>query len=144
MAEDTKEHTQDEPRLDDTKAVPSPADSTTHDVEADAAEQLDKDELRSDRALEEDIEPATEPPTERQDLVASEDFSVFTVPQKRAIILAGSFIGWFSPMSGSIYYPALNEVNSFHCISICLLKFHRLRKISTLQARRSTSPLRRI
>ncbi|KAF2487046.1 major facilitator superfamily domain-containing protein [Neohortaea acidophila] len=42
--------------------------------------------------------------------LATEDFSIFTVPQKRAIIVAGSFISWFSPMTGSIYYPALNEI----------------------------------
>lgn len=37
-------------------------------------------------------------------------YSVFTVPQKRAIVLSGSFIGLMSYMSGSIYYPAINQV----------------------------------
>jgi len=55
---------------------------------------------------EKDAEKAADP----SGLVASEDFSVFTVPQKRAIVLAGSFISWFSPMTGSIYYPALNQI----------------------------------
>ena len=47
---------------------------------------------------------------EKLDPVSKEDYSVFTVGQKRAIILAGSFAGWFSPMTGSIYFPALTEI----------------------------------
>jgi hypothetical protein len=42
-------------------------------------------------------EPAIEQ-TDRSHLVATEDYSVFTVGQKRAIIFAGSFAAWFSPM----------------------------------------------
>lgn len=42
-------------------------------------------------------EPATEQ-VDRSHLVANEDYSVFTVGQKRAIIFAGSFAAWFSPM----------------------------------------------
>ncbi|KAF2213501.1 hypothetical protein CERZMDRAFT_66981 [Cercospora zeae-maydis SCOH1-5] len=42
--------------------------------------------------------------------IAKEDYSTFTVGQKRAIILAGSFAGWFSPMTGSIYFPALSLI----------------------------------
>jgi len=42
-------------------------------------------------------EPATEQ-VDRSHLVAKEDYSVFTVGQKRAIIFAGSFAAWFSPM----------------------------------------------
>lgn len=59
---------------------------------------------------EKDVEATVEPPVESNGLVASEDYSVFTIPQKRAIILAGSFISWFSPMTGAIYYPALDQV----------------------------------
>lgn len=51
-----------------------------------------------------------EPPSERQHQIASEDFSVFTVPEKRAMIAVASFAAWFSPMTGSIYYPALNQI----------------------------------
>lgn len=43
-------------------------------------------------------EPATEQ-VDRSHLVATEDYSVFTVGQKRAIIFAGSFAAWFSPMA---------------------------------------------
>jgi len=42
-------------------------------------------------------EPAIEQ-ADRSHLVANEDYSVFTVGQKRAIIFAGSFAAWFSPM----------------------------------------------
>ena len=42
-------------------------------------------------------EPATEQ-VDRSHLVANEDYSAFTVGQKRAIIFAGSFAAWFSPM----------------------------------------------
>jgi multidrug resistance protein len=59
--------------------------------------------------------PATsaEPAIEKVDhstVLASEDYSVFTVGQKRAIIFAGSFAAWFSPMTGSIYFPALDRI----------------------------------
>ena len=58
---------------------------------------------------EKDIDASGEKPVQL-DLVAKEDYSVYTVPQKRAIVLAGSFISWFSPMTGSIYYPAIDQV----------------------------------
>ena len=49
-------------------------------------------------------------PENELEIVATEDYSVFTVPQKRAIVLAGSYLSWFSPMTGAIYYPALDQV----------------------------------
>ena len=39
-----------------------------------------------------------------------EAFSVFTTKQKRLIVLAGSTAGIFSPMTGSIYYPAITTI----------------------------------
>jgi len=53
-------------------------------------------------------EPATEQ-VHRSNLVATEDYSVFTVGQKRAIIFAGSFAAWFSPMVSCIHPSTLNE-----------------------------------
>jgi len=38
------------------------------------------------------------------------DFSVFTVGQKRAIVSVGSFAAFFSPLSSSIYFPALDTI----------------------------------
>lgn len=61
---------------------------------------------------EKDVEGTAKRPGDGSDLVAKEDYSVFTVPQKRAIILAGSYISWFSPMTGAIYYPALGQVRT--------------------------------
>ena len=82
---------------------------------------------------EKDLEAVDQPSNDDAHLVASEDYSVFTVGQKRSIILAGSFIGWFSPMSGSIYYPALDQVcylrrTDCDSNSILMLRF-RLRTI---------------
>jgi hypothetical protein len=62
------------------------------------------------------IEPPTEQPSAHQDAVAKEDYSVFTVPQKRALVLFGSLAAFFSPMTGSIYYPALNQVSLINLI----------------------------
>jgi multidrug resistance protein len=54
-------------------------------------------------------EPAVEQ-VDHSNVLATEDYSVFTVGQKRAIIFAGSFAAWFSPMTGSIYFPALDRI----------------------------------
>ncbi|KAK4574091.1 hypothetical protein LTR86_001852 [Recurvomyces mirabilis] len=43
-------------------------------------------------------------------VLAEEDYSVFTTNQKRAIMVIGSLTAWLSPMTGSIYYPALNSI----------------------------------
>ena len=53
-------------------------------------------------------EPATEQ-VDRSHLVANEDYSVFTVGQKRAIIFAGSFAAWFSPMASLIPFSTFNQ-----------------------------------
>lgn len=55
----------------------------------------------SDAAQPKDIEKQEEPDTQHRNAIAGEDYSVFTVPQKRAIIVAGSFLAWFSPVSHS-------------------------------------------
>lgn len=67
------------------------------------------DDNQDETQSKQDVEAG--PADQRADVLAKENYSVFTVPQKRAIILVGSFVGWFSPMSGSIYYPALNEAS---------------------------------
>lgn len=59
---------------------------------------------------EDGTEKAARPSPPHHAALSTEIYSVFTVPQKRAIILAGSFVAWFSPMSGSIYFPALNQI----------------------------------
>lgn len=98
------------------------------DPEKSLSNDLDTNEP-SDTAQPKDIEKQEEPNTQQHNVIAGEDYSVFTVPQKRAIIVAGSFLAWFSPvshsspnpttetdfvdgskMTGSIYYPALNQI----------------------------------
>ncbi|KIX07002.1 uncharacterized protein Z518_04978 [Rhinocladiella mackenziei CBS 650.93] len=54
---------------------------------------------------------AQEPPSEQPtpDPVPKQ-YSVFTTKEKRLIIAAGSLAGFFSPLSSSIYLPALNSI----------------------------------
>ena len=53
--------------------------------------------------------PSSEPISENP--VASDiAYSVFTVPQKRAIVLSAALGATFSPMSTTIYLPALNQI----------------------------------
>ena len=56
------------------------------------------------------------PPTDS--LPLSERYSVFTVRQKKMIIVAGSFAGFFSPLSANIYFPALNTIAADLHVSI--------------------------
>lgn len=56
-------------------------------------------------------DPTAEPPSEGPSL-PMEQFSVFSVSEKRIIILTGSLAGFFSPLSSSIYFPALNTIAS--------------------------------
>ena len=37
-------------------------------------------------------------------------FSVFTVNQKRAMVATGSMASFFSPLSSSIYFPAMDTI----------------------------------
>ena len=53
------------------------------------------------------VEPELE---RRQPVTPGVQYSVFTTGQKRAIVLAGSFAAFFSPMTGSIYFPALTTI----------------------------------
>ena len=54
-----------------------------------------------------DISPNAEPISE-QPIASDVAYSVFTVPQKKAIVLSASLGAVFSPMSTTIYLPALN------------------------------------
>lgn len=62
------------------------------------------------KANDEEEEEEEDPP--KVDPKGTDVFSVFTVKQKRLIILTASLAGLFSPLSGSIYYPALNTIAS--------------------------------
>lgn len=60
-------------------------------------------------------EPASEKDVGVVDDKAQESFSVFSIKQKRLIVLTASFAGFFSPLTGSIYYPAITDIaNDLH------------------------------
>ncbi|KAM0718022.1 hypothetical protein Q7P37_006354 [Cladosporium fusiforme] len=76
-------------------------------------EEIDTDKQSDQPKNEPSLDDADEPPIERpdnSDVLAKDDYSVFTIGQKRAIVFAGSFASWFSPMTGSIYFPALDRI----------------------------------
>ncbi|KAJ5376267.1 MFS transporter [Penicillium cosmopolitanum] len=58
------------------------------------------------------LAPDANPTTEQR------DFSVFTVGQKRAIVATGSLAAFFSPLSSSIYFPALQTISNELGVSI--------------------------
>lgn len=70
-------------------------------------DERSKDKLESDRIKkdedyvlgEKDVEAAQPAETQHGNAIAGEDYSVFTTHQKRSIIVAGSFLAWFSPVS---------------------------------------------
>lgn len=87
----------------------------------DGGREDDKDDQRKDDEAPTN-EDAGDPSQEGEDIekadrsapqhaaISTDIYSTFTVPQKRAIVLVGSFVSWFSPMTGSIYFPALNQI----------------------------------
>lgn len=48
--------------------------------------------------------------SEQKENQGHELYSVFTVNQKRAMIATGSLASFFSPLSSSIYFPALGTI----------------------------------
>lgn len=50
------------------------------------------------------------PQQSQQNAVDQEDYSVFTANQKRAIVAAASLASFYSPLSSSIYFPALETI----------------------------------
>lgn len=48
-------------------------------------------------------------------------FSVFSRQQKRFIVVMASWAGFFSPVSGNIYFPALNSLSRDLNVSISLI-----------------------
>lgn len=89
----------------DTEAEKDNSDVSLHGADQD--NEKDNGDVSQDQA-DQDIEQGS--PQQQHAALSTEIYSVFTVPQKRAIILTGSFVSWFSPMSGSIYFPALNQI----------------------------------
>lgn len=91
--------------------------SKTPDIEKTSQDGKDDIESALEAGHTVESEPMKQPdptilPTSELSRVQSEVFSVFTTNQKRLIILTASLAGFFSPLSGSIYYPALNTIAS--------------------------------
>lgn len=61
--------------------------------------------------------PNTEPVSE-QPVTSDVAYSVFTVPQKKAIVLTVALGAAFSPISTTIYLPGLNQIASDLHVSI--------------------------
>ncbi len=102
------------------------------------------DQIRNAALREKPQESPPEKQNDQPNIVATEEYSSFTIAQKRAIIVTGSFAAWFSPMSGSIYYPALNQVRtSSASVADHPLTSGRLRRTCTSRVRKSASPSRR-
>lgn len=60
-----------------------------------------------------DIQPPSETPDH-----STEEYSVFTINQKRAITTTGSLASFFSPLSSSIYFPAIDTIATALNVSI--------------------------
>ena len=92
-----QQHTPEEDESEDDGPISQHA--VDQDTEKGLSTQLDIDKAneehaKSDAGEQDDLTPPN------ANVLAGEDYSVFTVPQKRSIIVAGSFLAWFSPVSG--------------------------------------------
>ena len=66
--------------------------------------QIPPEEYCNLETRDEELVPAT------QFVRSQEEYSIFTTRQKKMIVIAGSFAGFFSPLSSNIYFPALNTI----------------------------------
>jgi hypothetical protein len=80
---------------DDSPAVKHDTDKGQ---EKDLSTNVDNTEP-TDALKDKDVEAQQKVDPQHRNVLAGEDYSAFTVPQKRAIIVAGSFLAWFSPVS---------------------------------------------
>ena len=83
---------------EDAKNDSNTPENSPKEAQGQSASTNHDDNPPNDIANEKDIEVSDQPDLQTTGILAKEDYSIFTVPQKRAIILAGSFIGWFSPV----------------------------------------------
>ncbi|GIK05324.1 hypothetical protein Aspvir_009431 [Aspergillus viridinutans] len=75
--------------------------------------------MSGEKQQQQDAEPeAIAKETQPSQNDSPKDFSVFTTNEKRAIVLMGSLAGFFSPLSSSIYFPALDTIASSLHVSI--------------------------
>lgn len=62
------------------------------------------------KSTESEIPRSNDLPAIEKPQTNTEAYSSFTVTQKRLIILAGTLAGFLSPLTGSIYYPAISTI----------------------------------
>lgn len=60
-------------------------------------------------SMEDKISP-TNPPQQQSDVISDAPYSIFSEPIKITVIITSSFAALISPISASIYYPALNPL----------------------------------
>lgn len=65
-----------------------------------------------------EVETKTPDPSTQHGDTRLEGYSQFTVAQKRAIVAMGSLASFFSPLSSSIYLPALTTIANSLNISV--------------------------
>lgn len=78
---------------------------------------MEKGNMAQERGNEVDTKAPEDPPRQHED-TRLEGYSQFTVAQKRAIVAMGSLASFFSPLSSSIYLPALTTIASSLQISV--------------------------
>lgn len=74
--------------------------------------QLDESDQRQQHEQEQSPAITQKAPSEvaRDDAPQPQQYSVFTTKEKRMIVTASSIAGFFSPLSSTIYFPALNTI----------------------------------
>jgi hypothetical protein len=111
------------------RAAPGPVDSNLAELDDGSNPAKERDLNGAECDAEKQTEDVESKAAETQGPLAKENYSIFTTGQIKGIVVAGSFIGWFSPvssasspssrndwcadcfqMSGSIYFPALNSI----------------------------------
>lgn len=77
------------------------------------AETGEEDVLEITPAVErnEDVEKEAGVKQQQPSIPPTKQYSVFSTNEKRIIIAAGSLAGFFSPLTGAIYFPALNTIS---------------------------------
>ncbi|EHY52086.1 hypothetical protein HRR83_003348 [Exophiala dermatitidis] len=98
---DSKRESKDEPPM---SSVGSPAPNDAADYV-----QESKDGSNRPSGIEQQTNVTKEPP-EKGPSTPTRQYSVWNKNEKRLIIATGSLAGFFSPLSSSIYFPALNTI----------------------------------
>ncbi|CAM6031690.1 unnamed protein product, partial [Sphagnum compactum] len=102
--------------LSDTDRVSSPALSVNNQEDGKQTKSPQKKVIAAEQKYDriEDGQEAVEPPSEQPvqgTAIPGEDYSIFTVGQKKLMIMTASLASLFSPMATAIYYPSLDTIS---------------------------------